>query len=100
MKKILFFYTFFAAITLFAQNVSLDLTASSGTYTVPQGVTSITVEAWGGGGGGGGASGLSFRLRQRGLGRFEVLTGGDLSVEQPLLARQNLTCGGQSRLGG
>lgn len=31
---------------------TLDLT-TSGTYTVPQGVTSLTVEAWGGGGGGG-----------------------------------------------
>ena len=63
MKKILFFYTFFAAITLFAQNVSLDLTAASGTYAVPQGVTSLTVEAWGGGGGGGGARASSLRTR-------------------------------------
>lgn len=36
--------------------------AASGTFTVPVGVTSILVEAWGGGGGGGGgSSGLVFR---------------------------------------
>lgn len=40
--------------TVFAsgQTQTVNLTAS-GTYTVPQGVTSLTVEAWGGGGGGG-----------------------------------------------
>lgn len=43
-----------ATILASGQTHTLDLT-SSGTYTVPQGVTSLTVEAWGGGGGGGGA---------------------------------------------
>ena len=41
-----------ATILASGQTHTLDLT-SSGTYTVPQGVTSLTVEAWGGGGGGG-----------------------------------------------
>ncbi len=39
---------------LYAQQ---SIYTSSGTFTVPQGVTSITVECWGGGGAGGGARG-------------------------------------------
>ncbi|MEN2436106.1 T9SS type A sorting domain-containing protein [Weeksellaceae bacterium A-14] len=35
---------------------------TSGNYSVPQGVTSITVEAWGGGGGGGGAKATGYIL--------------------------------------
>lgn len=42
------------AVFASGQTQTVDLT-SSGTYTVPQGVTALTVEAWGGGGGGGGA---------------------------------------------
>ncbi|MGZ8257433.1 MAG: glycine-rich domain-containing protein, partial [Gallionella sp.] len=34
-----------------------DTFPSSGTWTAPAGVTSATVEAWGGGGAGGGATG-------------------------------------------
>ncbi|MFM7217362.1 MAG: hypothetical protein ACKO1U_05035, partial [Bacteroidota bacterium] len=37
-------------------NAQTQTFTTSGTYTVPAGVTSITVECWGGGGGGGGAS--------------------------------------------
>ncbi len=39
---------------LLAQNQTFT---TNGTFTVPSGVTTITVEAWGGGGGGGGVSG-------------------------------------------
>lgn len=83
MKKILFFYTFFAAITLFAQNVSLDLTASSGTYTVPQGVNSLTVEAWGAGGGGGRSTNGGLATGGGGAGAYArkilTVTGGSVS---------------------
>ena len=51
-----------ATILASGQTHTLDLT-SSGTYNVPQGVTSLTVEAWGGGGGGGGAQASSFSTR-------------------------------------
>ena len=48
--------TWLLLVAVFAsgQTQTVDLT-SSGTYAVPQGVTALTVEAWGGGGGGGGA---------------------------------------------
>ena len=38
---------------VFAQQISVTLSADKTTWTVPCGVSSITVEAWGGGGGGG-----------------------------------------------
>lgn len=41
--------------SVFGQTVSQTFT-SSGTFTVPAGVTEITVECWGGGGGGGGSN--------------------------------------------
>ncbi|MBK6903467.1 MAG: HYR domain-containing protein [Saprospirales bacterium] len=50
--------------------------SSSGTFTVPAGVTSITVQAWGGGGGGGQSAGN----RARGGGGGGAFTGGTLSV--------------------
>lgn len=57
MKKNLQFYlsalTLFLSSILFAQTTTFN---SNGTYTVPAGVTSITVEAWGAGGGGGGGN--------------------------------------------
>ena len=59
-----------ATFFLSAQTHTLDLT-TSGTYTVPQGVTSLTVEAWGGGGGGGGAAGLAATVLS--LGRLKPL---------------------------
>ena len=40
----------------FTQTVSQPFTAN-GTFTVPAGVTTVTVEAWGAGGGGGGTTG-------------------------------------------
>src|SRR5690554_1243072 len=39
--------------SVFAQEMVVETFTSSGTWTVPAGVTEITVEAWGAGGGGG-----------------------------------------------
>lgn len=44
-----------ATLNAFAQFGASPWTAPSGTYAVPAGVSSITIECWGGGGGGGGA---------------------------------------------
>src|SRR5690554_4871233 len=41
---------------LFSQNVTYNYSGASQTFTVPEGVTSIVVEAWGAGGGGGGGT--------------------------------------------
>ena len=51
----------------FAQTTQKTFTAS-GTATVPAGVTTIAVEAWGGGGGGGGVSGANATNRAGGGG--------------------------------
>lgn len=61
--------TYFAAATgiLNVDNTKLTYT-SSGNFIVPAGVTSITVEAWGGGGGGGGTNGSGGRARGGGGG--------------------------------
>ena len=63
MKKHLLFlrkktlYAFLLLFTFFSQNVSAQntttFTSGNGVWYVPCGVTSITVEAWGGGGRGG-----------------------------------------------
>ncbi len=52
MKKILLFSLLLLAQVSIGQAISQSFT-SSGTYTIPAGVTSITVEVWGGGGKGG-----------------------------------------------
>ena len=39
--------------SVFAQTIDVPITSSSGNWTVPCGVTAITVKVWGGGGGGG-----------------------------------------------
>ena len=44
----------FSITKIYSQNATITAT---GNWTVPAGVTSITVEAWGGGGGGGGVTG-------------------------------------------
>jgi hypothetical protein len=44
-------------ITIFGYSQTTQTYTTSGSFTVPAGVTSLTVEAWGGGGGGGGATG-------------------------------------------
>jgi hypothetical protein len=58
-KKVILFWTFFILFTfgnsIFAQTTVDFTTPGSATWTVPCGVTSLTVEAWGGGGAGGGA---------------------------------------------
>lgn len=57
---LLFIFSSFGALLTFAQTTTSITTSGSGTFTVPCGVTSLTVEAWGGGGAGGGSSNNSF----------------------------------------
>ena len=54
-RSIMFLFCLGLGISIYSQEVSIDFT-SSGTWTVPAGVTQITVEAWGAGGGGGGST--------------------------------------------
>ena len=54
-RSIMFLFCLGLGISIYSQEVSIDFT-SSGTWTVPTGVTQITVEAWGAGGGGGGSN--------------------------------------------
>ncbi|HLP52287.1 MAG TPA: hypothetical protein VK154_15465, partial [Chitinophagales bacterium] len=42
--------------------------SSNGTYVLPPGYTSMTIEVWGGGGGGGGSSSSTFNANNRGAG--------------------------------
>ena len=51
MSLLMLLITLFTSFSSFSQTQTFN---SSGTYTVPAGVTSITVNVWGGGGGGGG----------------------------------------------
>lgn len=44
-------------LSVFSVQAATDVYNASGTWTAPAGVTSVTVEAWGGGGAGGGATG-------------------------------------------
>jgi hypothetical protein len=55
---ILFITATFFSTNSFAQTVVVTYPPTGGNFTVPAGVTSIKVEAWGGGGGGGGAQGF------------------------------------------
>lgn len=54
-RSIMLLFCLGLGISIYSQEVSKDFT-SSGTWTVPAGVTQITVEAWGAGGGGGGSN--------------------------------------------
>ena len=56
MKKnllVALFAVFMFGVRLSAQTVFTDTTAGAGSWVCPAGVTSVTVECWGGGGGGG-----------------------------------------------
>ncbi len=74
---------------------------SSQTYTVPNGVSKIKVELWGGAGGGGGAEGYSYRGGDGGSGGFVAqemdVTGGQqlyISVGDGGLAGTDVPCNG------
>ena len=54
-KKIVFTISLLFT-TVFGISQTIQIYSTSGTFTVPAGVTSIQVEAWGGGGAGGGAT--------------------------------------------
>ena len=56
MKKFLTIIFIFCCLYTFSQTTTTLTTAGSGvgSWTVPCGVTSVTVQCWGGGGGGGG----------------------------------------------
>lgn len=49
-----YFLFFFLLFTNLSFGQTTDTYTTSGTWTVPAGVTSVTVEIWGAGGGGGG----------------------------------------------
>ncbi len=57
ISKKLVFTIVLLFITFFGISQTTQTFSTSGTFTVPAGVTSIQVEAWGGGGAGGGATG-------------------------------------------
>lgn len=60
MKKLYYLFAVFAATILFGQTTTETIpTTGSGTWTVPCGVTSITVEVWGAGGSGQNVSGVN-----------------------------------------
>jgi len=61
LKTVILFWTVLILLmfgnSIFAQTTTVNLTTpGTSTWTVPCGVTSLTVEAWGGGGGGGSAT--------------------------------------------
>ena len=56
LKTSLLNLIFFLFISITAFGQTYVTISTSGTWTVPAGVTSITVRTWGGGGGGGGAA--------------------------------------------
>src|SRR5205809_2118880 len=57
MRKILILCVLMALVGLRVCSQTSQTFSTSGTWTCPAGVTSITVECWGGGGAGGGATG-------------------------------------------
>ncbi|MDI6046469.1 choice-of-anchor D domain-containing protein [Flavobacterium yafengii] len=57
ISKKLVFTISLLSITFFGISQTTQTFSTSGTFTVPAGITSIQVEAWGGGGAGGGATG-------------------------------------------
>ena len=64
-KKIVFTISLLFT-TVFGISQTIQIYSTSGTFTVPAGVTSIQVEAWGGGGagvGGGGCVGWGVHVR-------------------------------------
>ncbi|WP_348798122.1 T9SS sorting signal type C domain-containing protein [Flavobacterium adhaerens] len=70
--KLKIYYAFFLLILLqtsgFGQGSQTFTTSGTNSFTVPAGVTSLTVECWGGGGAGGGANGINGTNRAGGGG--------------------------------
>ena len=62
--------SFIAAFMLAAGSIDAQTQTytANGTFTVPAGVTSVQVEAWGGGGAGGGVDGVNWQNRAGGGG--------------------------------
>jgi hypothetical protein len=67
MKLKLFFLFVFISVYSWSQTTTQTFDVS-GTFTVPVGVTSINIAAWGGGGAGGGASGAALLAGRGGAG--------------------------------
>lgn len=86
-----------AALSFMMPNVSLAGTQtfySNGTFTVPAGVTSVTVSMSGGGGGGGGASAVAENGGPTYFGSFLTALGGLKSNQQGLRVAPYVTSGG------
>ncbi|TDE03139.1 LamG-like jellyroll fold domain-containing protein [Flavobacterium hiemivividum] len=66
-KKIVFTISLLF-ITIFGISQTTQTFTTSGTFTVPPGVTNVQVEAWGGGGGGGGVQGSGNKTQAGGGG--------------------------------
>ncbi|PIF60487.1 LamG-like jellyroll fold domain-containing protein [Flavobacterium sp. 11] len=67
-KKKLVFTISLLFITIFGISQTTQTFTTSGTFTVPPGVTNVQVEAWGGGGGGGGVIGNGGKIQAGGGG--------------------------------
>ena len=84
MKLKLLLLLFFICISMWAQPPHTF--TSNGSIVVPAGVTSMTIQAWGGGGGGGGASGGG-----GGFGRSGAGGGGGAYATAPIAVTQGNT---------
>ena len=88
IKKLLFIVLFFAiSFFSFGQTATFS---SSGTFTIPAGVTSLTVQAWGGGG----CSGNNTDGRGRGGGGGGAYTGGTIAVTPGAVLNITVGAGG------
>ena len=66
---------------------------SSGSFTVPAGVTTVRVQAWGGGGGGGGVNGSNSQSRSGGGGGGGTYTNNNTVTVNPLGSAITVTVG-------
>jgi len=80
--------SFIAAFMLAAGSIDAQTQTytANGTFTVPAGVTSVQVEAWGGGGAGGGVDGVNWQNRAGGGG------GGGAYVKKYFCCRYSWKC--------
>ncbi|MBC5861806.1 PA14 domain-containing protein [Flavobacterium turcicum] len=92
---------FFFFVSLFSFGQSTQLFPSSGTFIVPAGVTSITVQAWGGGGAGGGSNNAAFlSARGGGGGGGGAFVSGIITVVPNQILNITVGAGGVGSLGG
>ena len=82
--------------TAYSNGTTTETYFTSGTFTVPTGISTLTVEAWGGGGGGGGKNSLNFG----GGGGGGAFSKSDLSVSSLVSYAVNIGNGGIGGGGG